>query len=432
MKNVDIIKDAAKNTGRSKVRTGLTVTAIVIGAFTLTLTNSVGTGISSYIDNQVGSLGNADVISVFKPAEEAKSEGPTKYEMKTPGSSQDNSTAMGLGIELLTESDIEKLEKLSNVQFVSPTIMANPDYIQGQNGEKFVFSPNPAVSVMTPDLKAGSGFTEEGSEKVSREIIIPTSYVNALGYSSDEEIINKKVTIGVTDYALEQHNVEATVVGVQNKSLFGESVSLSEPLTKELSEIQKTGLPEIENSYVSAIVTMTPDLSEDGITQLKQNISDLGLKGQTIKDQLGTMQSVINGLIGVLNAFAVITLIAASFGIMNTLLMSVKERTREIGLMKAMGMPSSKIFSLFSLEAIIIGFLGSAIGVAGAMVVGTVASNILSTTILSDLEGLTISLFTFPDIATVILIVMGIAFLSGTIPAASAAKQNPIDALHYE
>ena len=65
-----------------------------------------------------------------------------------------------------------------------------------------------------------------------------------------------------------------------------------------------------------------------------------------------------------LDAFAVIALIAAGFGIINTLLMSVQERTREIGLMKAMGLGGGRIFAMFSIEAIFIGFLGSAIGAA--------------------------------------------------------------------
>ncbi len=81
-----------------------------------------------------------------------------------------------------------------------------------------------------------------------------------------------------------------------------------------------------------------------------------------------------------LNAFAVIALIAAGFGIINTLLMSVQERTREIGLMKAMGMGGGKVYTLFSLEAVFIGFLGSAIGAGVAIALGTGISNVLAGT----------------------------------------------------
>lgn len=434
MKNTDILKDAVANTARNKVRTSLTVMAIFVGAFTLTLTNSIGAGISSYIDNQLGSLGNPDILSVSKPVEEIKGDGPKEYEPKEAGSAstdriQSRAAQMGMSIGLLTDEDIKMIEGLANVKSVEPTVMANPDYIAGKSGKKYIFSANPASAVMNPDLKAGTSFTGKES---SYEVILPPSYVESLGYSNDAEIINTTVTIGLTDYAFKQHTVEATVVGVQNKSLFGETVSLSGSLIKELSNLQKAGLPVTENSYISAIVTMTPDLDSESVKALKEELKKVGFDGKSLDDQLGSVQAVINGLVGVLNAFAIITLIAASFGIMNTLLMSVKERTREIGLMKAMGMSSGKIYALFSTEAVFIGFLGSAIGAGAAILVGTIASNVLSTTLLADLEGLTISLFTVPDVATVILVVMLIAFLSGTVPAANAAKQNPIDALHYE
>lgn len=434
MKNTDILKDAVANTARNKVRTSLTVMAIFVGAFTLTLTNSIGAGISSYIDNQLGSLGNPDIMSVTKPVEQVKDSGPKEYQPKEPGSAstdrmQSRAAQMGMSVGLLTDEDIKKIEGLANVKSVQPTVMANPDYIEGKSGKKYSFSANPAAAAMNPDLKAGTSFTGKES---SYEVILPPTYVESLGYSNDAEIINTTVTIGLTDYAFKQHTVEATVVGVQNKSLFGETVSLSGPLTKELSDLQKTGLPATENSYMSALITMVPDLDDTSVKTLKEDLKNAGLEGKSLDDQLGSIKAVINGLIGVLNAFAIITLIAASFGIMNTLLMSVKERTREIGLMKAMGMSSGKIYALFSTEAVFIGFLGSAIGAGVAILVGTIASSVLSTTLLADLEGLTISLFTVPDVATVILVVMLIAFLSGTVPAANAAKQNPIDALHYE
>ena len=102
---------------------------------------------------------------------------------------------------------------------------------------------------------------------------------------------------------------------------------------------------------------------------------------------------MIDGIVLVLNAFAVIALLAASFGIVNTLLMSVQERTREIGLMKAMGMGSGRVFGLFSLEAVFIGFLGSAIGAAVGIVVGTAVSSALSGALLSNLPGLTLIAF---------------------------------------
>lgn len=426
MKTPDLINDAIRNTARNKLRTILTVMAIFVGAFTLMLTNSIGAGISSYINNQLGSVGDPDVLSISKPAEiKEDKEGPEEYEEKAPGQSN---VGDGFNVTPLTKADLAKFETMQHVESVEPIIVVQPNYIQGNSDTKYVIGANPASSIMQPDLKTGTDFTE-GTD--TYEIILPQAYSESLGYN-DSDVIGKTVTLGISDYNFEKHSVEATVVGVQNKSLFGDSAQLNIPLTETLDKLQKTGMPQTEEQYITAFVGMTPDLNEDSINALKSELEEAGYVATTMEDQIGSVQAVINGLIGVLNAFAVITLIAASFGIMNTLLMSVKERTREIGLMKAMGMSSKKIYALFSLEAVFIGFLGSAIGAIAAIGVGTLASSVLSQTLLADLEGLTISLFTFSDVATVILIVMFIAFLSGTIPAARAAKQNPIDALHYE
>jgi len=116
----------------------------------------------------------------------------------------------------------------------------------------------------------------------------------------------------------------------------------------------------------------------------------------------------------------------------NTLLMSVQERTREIGLMKAMGMSSRKIFGLFSAEATFIGLLGSLFGILAAIGVGSALSQVLSKTVLADLPGLCIVLFTPQSALGVMLLIMLIAFVSGTLPARKASRLNPIEALRYE
>lgn len=170
----------------------------------------------------------------------------------------------------------------------------------------------------------------------------------------------------------------------------------------------------------------------DQVTALQDRLSLAGYTSTTVADQLGTFKSVIDAIVLVLNTFAIIALLAAGFGIVNTLLMSVQERTREIGLMKAMGMGSGKIFGLFSFEAVFIGFLGSAIGVGIGMIAGTLVGNALGSSLFADLSGLTLIAFDPASVAAIILIVMAIAPLAGTLPAARAARADPIESLRYE
>jgi putative ABC transport system permease protein len=204
-------------------------------------------------------------------------------------------------------------------------------------------------------------------------------------------------------------------------------------LTDSLYETQNIGIPtDQQERYAQASIRFDPSATDEDITALKDRLSAAGFTGTTVADQLGTVKTVIDAIVLVLNAFAVIALLAASFGIVNTLFMSVQERTREIGLMKAMGMGSGKVFGLFSLEAVFIGFLGSAIGVGIGMIVGTGISSLLSGAILADLPGLTLIAFDPLSISVIILVVMAIAFLAGTLPAARAAKADPVESLRYE
>ena len=140
----------------------------------------------------------------------------------------------------------------------------------------------------------------------------------------------------------------------------------------------------------------------------------------------------MGAIIAVLNFFAIIALVAASFGIVNTLLMAVQERTKEIGLMKAMGLGGGKIFLLFSIEAILLGFWGSLLGSLAGIGVGMIANSYASSTFLKDLPGFSLTSFSVLSVAAIMLIIMAIAFIAGTLPARRASRKNPIDALRYE
>ena len=133
-----------------------------------------------------------------------------------------------------------------------------------------------------------------------------------------------------------------------------------------------------------------------------------------------------------LNLFALIALLAASFGIINTLIIAVMERTKDIGLQKALGMGRGKIFMLFSFESIFIGFWGAVLGILGGIAVGTLANLYLAQAYLESFEEYTLFVFTPFAIAFIIILVSVIAFLAGVLPAYRASRLNPIEALRYE
>jgi putative ABC transport system permease protein len=422
---LDLVRTAIGNTFRSKLRTTLTVIAIFIGAFTITLTSAIGTGVSGYIDSQVGSLGNDDSLTVTKQVDSSAAEsGPAKYDPSNSGETVQRGPA---SFGYLSASDITKIEHTAGIASVQPAVALSTKWLEYGSAGKYVVSITANAGAVKADLATGRQLSDTSTQN---QVILPTDDLKTLGLGSAANAVGKSVTIAVDDYLGQEHTVDATVVGVQNESLFGAGAGANAALTDALRTAQETNKPaSVATSYASAAATVS---SSADVTKVKSRLTAAGYTGQTIADQLGQFETVINGIVGVLNAFAVIALIAAGFGIINTLLMSVQERTREIGLMKAMGMGGGKVYTLFSLEAVFIGFLGSAIGSGVAILLGSGLSNLLAATVLKDLPGLQLLSFAPSSVATVIVVVMLIAFLAGTLPARRAARQNPIEALRYE
>jgi len=139
----------------------------------------------------------------------------------------------------------------------------------------------------------------------------------------------------------------------------------------------------------------------------------------------------VNTLQGIVLGFGIIALIASVFGIINTQYISVLERTREIGLMKALGMRGRSVSRLFQFEAAWIGFLGGIIGAAIAVVLG-VTLNPWVTSVLGLSEGTKLLIFQPLPIAGMIIVLIFIAMLAGWFPARKAAKLDPIEALRTE
>lgn len=430
MKILDLVGTAVANTFRSKTRTILTVLAIFVGAFTLTITNGLGTGINAFIDSTVSAMGASDALTVAKTSTDAAaSTAPQKYDPDAISSGrQAGPPGTSTEVTALTDDDVAAIGALPGISHVEPVRSVTIDYVQAAGGDPYVARAGSLVAGQTPQLGAGAA-PDDGSETL--EVALPDALVAPMGFADAEAAVGATVTIAVTDPVRTRHTVEATVTGVTEEA-FGSTTTLTTnaALENALSAAQNTGVPADQlDRYASASATMAAGAN---VTDVKAALTDAGYTGTTVADQLGTFEAVINGIVLVLNAFAIIALLAASFGIVNTLLMSVQERTREIGLMKAMGMGSGRVFTLFSLEAIFIGLLGSALGAVVAIGVGTAVSAQLATSLFSDLPGLQLIAFDPVSIVVTTLAVMGIAFLAGTLPAARAARADPVESLRYE
>lgn len=434
MRTIDVLGTALRNAFRSRLRTTLTVLAVVVGALTLSLTSGIGAGINAYVADTVASVGVEDVMTVTKTSEEAApEEGPRPYDPdRITGTDGPGAGAPGAASTLaLTPEDVTAIGEVEGVLRVEPMRTVTLDYVQHEDGERYELALSQLVPGMHVELAAGDQVDLESS---TPQVVLPESYIEPLTLGSAEQAVGRDVTLAVTDATGAQTTTTAEIVGVAAAgplTMFG--AIPNDTLATDLFELQTQGAPAGQaDTFASASVWFDIDASPDEATTVQDRLSEAGYTATTLEDQLGAITSVIDTIVLVLNGFAIIALLAASIGIVNTLFMAVQERTREIGLMKAMGLSSAKVFSLFSVEATVIGLLGSGLGVLGAVAIGLSVSSALSSGVLADLPGLTLVAFDPVSIATVVLGVMAVAFLAGTTPAIRAARADPITSLRYE
>lgn len=432
MKTSDLVKTAIGNTFQSRARTILTILAIFVGAFTLTVTSGIGTGVNRYINDTVTSFGANDIMTVTKKtADTVSDDEPREYDPDAVAAEGGDGPAST--VVALRQADLDALADIDGVLKVKPAKAVSVDFVQYKDGTRYAVGVQTLFPGQTVQLAQGKAPDNDASKY---QVALPRSYVVPLGFTNLESAVGATVRIAVTDAARKQSSVDAIVVGVVEESLNpagSSAVVANQALTDRLYAVQSVGLPTAEqNRWAQANVTFTKNATPDQITALKDRLADAGYVGTTLADRLGLFTTVVDTIVLVLNGFAIIALVAAGFGIVNTLLMSVQERTREIGLMKALGMRSSRVFALFSLEAGFIGLLGSVLGVVVAVIAGTIASQMLAGAVLSDLPGLSVISFDPATILGTILLIVAVAFVAGTIPAARAARKNPVDALRYE
>lgn len=426
MKLRDVLRMASSNLKRAKLRTALTILAIFIGAITLTLTNGIGSGIATYIDEQVGNIGADDMLIIQAKSGSPLDTGPKEYD---PNVTTTNSG--GVPTVVLGAKDIQKIAEEPGLRDVQTDFLLAPEYIAGVNAKKFKLAVNSYYDGLNLSLAAGVYPNNKSGE---HQILLTVTYLQSLGFSSANEALGKNVEIAIKNPLGQIKALQAEVVGVQEQTLMSTGgLSANRALMSDLYDIQTEGLPtEVKEQQPYVTARFDTKIGEDGVKKLKEDLDAKGYTATTVQDKIGILKQVISAVIMVLNFFAGIALLAASFGIVNTLLMSVQERTREIGLMKAVGMSRRKLFLLFSTEAILLGFWGSLLGSIAGVGVGKVVNKLAAKSFLKDLVGFELTSFPVTSIMAIMLIIMAIAFLAGTLPARRASKLDAIEALRYE
>lgn len=425
---LELIKTANHNLLRNKIRTFLTILAIFVGSFTIILNAAINAGVDAFIEDQTASLGGEDYITIMSSgsvnfAMSGNSSGPQEY------NPDQKMTAM-------SEEQLEKLGQIDGLnrdEFYIAKQLPIEYITSSANGKKYQV----AVGSMPPgnfEIATTAGrIPDNGSNEF--EIALEPGYPQALGFKDDADAIGKEVTLVLLDPLTNKPlEFKAKVVGVQAQGvLLVNGTLISQALEDKIYQEATKHFPAEQKELVYSIQTRFDNekYTED---EIKAKLAENGFTGYTISDLMGMIRTFFDVIMVVFNIFGGIALLAAAIGIINTLFMSVEERTREIGLNKALGMSSGRIFIEFATEAISLGFWGSAFGTLIAFVIGNIVNAAVHAPggFLEVFPTFDLFKFSIGSILPIILIVMLIAFLAGTIPAWKAARKSPITALRYE
>ncbi len=422
----DLIKIAHRNLFRNKLRTFLTVAAIFIGSFTLTMTNGIGDGLRSYVETQVKNIEGDAIIFIRRKIEETGEE----RRRDTPREYKDESNIAATP-EIDPASMSATMEQVQNaasgiteIKSITPAYSVDADFITLDGVKKYHVSLDMMSQGLRQKTEVGETINGDG------QIVIPLGLARELDKENIENLVGKSAIIGYKGFDRSVRSTSLRIVGVATKGFMTLENSFVDSRTAEMIFNDQSDPSKPRRFMRFTIQLKTNDTA--AIDSVKKKLEEKGFTAATIADQQKRTYDAIGIFKVGMGLVAFIALLAASFGIINTLVIAVLERTKEIGLQKALGMGRGKIFAIFSLESVLIGFWGAILGTVVGIVVGLIANAVLITMYAASFEGYRLFVFTIPSILMVMFIVCTIAFVAGVLPALRASRLNPIESLRYE
>ena len=388
----------------NRMRSILTMLGIIIGVAAVIALVSIGNGVTKQVTDSISSLGS-NLLIVMPGAP------------RTPGVRPSAASQKSLKV-----ADYQAIAKLDDVDLASPVTNGSYTVIyENQNTNTTVSGVDLSYQeINSLSMKEGRFFTQNQIDTRERVAVLgPTAAKNLFGTDNP---------VGAN---IRVKNIPFKVIGVlasKGSSAMGadqDDIVLI-PYTTAMERVE--GKDYLRTIYVDAkdgadIDRLQADI--ENLLRVRHNIKDPNLDDFNITNMssvMKTMQETTGTLTLFLGAVAAISLIVGGIGIMNIMLVSVTERTREIGVRKALGATYRVIVTQFLIEAVVISLMGGLIGV----IIGVAASyGIAAATKMA-------TVISIPTILMSFGFSMAIGLVFGLYPAQKAAKLNPIDALHYE
>jgi putative ABC transport system permease protein len=415
VKLIECFAIAIRSLSANKLRSSLTMLGVIIGVGAVISLMSIGRGAQARIMSTFETMGT-NLLNVIPSSSEAGGMIGMSYAFMTPS---------------LTLDDAKALENIPGVVAVDSV---NENIVEvtagGESKTSIIHGASPAYQqVYNHSLAAGQFISERNV--ASRDLVI------VLGSGVSEDLFGTDNPVG---QRVKIKGYRFTVIGVlQPKGGAIMGISLDDvvvtPITTFQTKLFTQRTASGEDAVQSIVVQVADARVMDGVREQIESILrkrhriDEGDKSDfsiiSMEQMLGMLEQVTGIFTIVLGAIASISLLVGSIGIMNIMLVSVTERTKEIGIRKAVGAKRRDILFQFLVEAAMLSFTGGGIGIAGGWLVAFLISQV-------DIGGITLQAVVSPDtvlLAVSVSVLIGLA--SGIYPAMRAARLNPIDALHY-
>ncbi len=397
MNSRELLKLALNSLLSNKMRSILTTLGVIIGVFAVIVLVSLGSGLQKYITNQISGLGSNLIFVIPGQIGGAR----------TPGGQQTNK---------LTITDAKRLRvKLAGIADVGPVVQKPTTLKYKNKTDKGVSvlgtTANYPDIVINAETLQGTFFTFQQEKSGSRVAVIGKTVVKRFFQGINP--IGEKISV---------EGIRYTIIGIMKErgSLFGldQDNTVVIPIN---AAARQFGVNNVNTIYISAKKPELVGLVKKTAGRiLTQRLTEDDFTLQTQEQTLSTVTNIVNTLTIALGGIAAISLVVGGIGVMNIMLVSVTERTREIGLRMALGAKRRDIRNQFLVEAVILSVSGGIIGI----IFGLLASFILAKFFISEVTPWSVVL------AFVFSVAVGIIF--GTAPAIRASRFSPIEALRYE